>query len=262
MKKLSIEQRFEDAARVRDRIYLLEKTTIKPTIPCRVKAGEVLAQLLDKEEDVRIIDGIDISNISGVYPVGSVVRFVDGQPFKSEYRRYKILLPSKDDVKMLSEIVSRRYKKLLEEKRQLPDMILIDGGIAQANATEKVLNLIGVNIPVVGLAKKQEWLFLPGKIEPIILPPTSSALQVLQRVRDEAHRFATSYHKKIRSISAMHSLLDDVYGIGIKRKKKLILEFGSVEEIIKAEPSYIAKIAGCNVDTVKKWVEQLKHNSR
>ncbi|MBA2123426.1 hypothetical protein B9J78_00535 [bacterium Unc6] len=258
MQKLSDEQKYEQAKIVRDKIYLLEKTVQRLKQSYDVSVPSILGELFETKKDINIIEGIDVSNISGVHPVGSVVRFVRCRPFKSEYRRYRILSSERSDAGMLSEVVHRRYGKLLEEKKQMPDLILVDGGIAQANAAKRILNGLRIlSVCVAGLAKKQEWLFVPGKKEPIVLSRDSASLQALQMVRDEAHRFAMSYHKKIRSRSAIHSILDDISGIGPVRKSRIISEFGSVEGIICAGYEKVAKTAGCSIETAKKWIERM-----
>jgi excinuclease ABC subunit C len=205
----------------------------------------------------RYIEAFDISNISGKLAVGSMVVFEDGAPKKSNYRRYKIETPGPDDYAMMREVLTRRYKKLadaesVDEKgisknkdEPRPDLIVIDGGKGQLNVAVGVLKSLNLtNIPVIGLAKEFEHIFIPGFQTPIILPGNSKALHLLMRVRDEAHRFAVTYHKKLRSKEIEGSPLDHIPGVGPKRKLRLIRHFGSMENIQKATPHEIAEVGG------------------
>jgi len=147
------------------------------------------------------IEAFDISNISGSNIVGSMVTFYGGAPLKSDYRRFIIrsLAGKPNDVGALAEIVKRRYSGALAKKLPDPDLVMIDGGLAQANAGERALADSGrKTIPVIGLAKKEEQIYFPGRAKPLTLPRTSPALQLLQRLRDEAHRFAITFHREKR----------------------------------------------------------------
>ncbi len=177
------------------------------------------------------IEAVDISNIGGKKAVGSLVVFNDGKPSKKDYRRFRIKTEGPDDVGMIREVVLRRYSKVDTP----PDLLLVDGGKGQVNAAVDVLKgLELVDFPVIGLAKEHEHIFLPGRQSPLILPLDSEALKLLMRIRDDAHRFAVSYHKKLRKKSLKGSILDDVPGVGEKRKRLMLERFGSVEEIKKA----------------------------
>lgn len=160
--------------------------------------GELQRTLGLKELPFRI-EAFDISNISGTLAAGSLVVFKGGEPDKNEYRRFRIKRVRRiDDYAMISEVIERRYRRLLKERKILPDLILIDGGKGQLNAASKVLKRLRVELPVASLAKEYEHLFIPGRPHPIILAKNSSALYLLKQIRDEAHRFALTYHRKLR----------------------------------------------------------------
>lgn len=182
------------------------------------------------------IEGFDISNIQGKDAVASMVCFVNGKPKKSEYRHFNIRAKdTPDDFIMMQEVVSRRYKRLLTEKKPLPDLILIDGGKGQLSSAVEALNKLGIkNQPIIGLAKRLEEIFIPGKSEPINIPKRNSGLRLLQQIRDETHHFAITHFRKRHKKSTMKSVLDDVNGIGPKRKKNLLKTFGSLRKIKKA----------------------------
>ena len=191
------------------------------------------------------IEAFDISNIQGQMAVGSMVVFENGRPKKSDYRRFKVREIDKiDDYAMLQEIVGRRYKKLLSESKKFPDLILIDGGKGQLSAVNKILSELNLNLPIISLAKKEEEIFKIDSVKPIILQDNSVALFLLQRIRDEAHRFAIAYHRRIRSKELRNSKIDVIPGIGKKRKNKLLEYFKSVEEIQNASIDEIRKIPG------------------
>ncbi|MCX5782701.1 MAG: excinuclease ABC subunit UvrC [Elusimicrobia bacterium] len=197
---------YEKAAELRDRITAIktlgERVTlreIKPEdLPDSLKFTEKLKELknvLDLSRWPIVIEGFDISNISGAESVGSMVRFQNGQPDKNEYRKYKIKTVSGiNDFAMLKEVVLRRYRYFKSQNKQFPDLILVDGGKGQLSMAQEVLKDLKLKIPAVSLAKKEEEIFVPGKKNPIRLPSDSQALQLLQSIRDEAHRFALSYH--------------------------------------------------------------------
>lgn len=182
------------------------------------------------------IEGFDISNIQGQEAVGSMVVFADGKPLKSDYRRFRIrTVWQANDVAMMAETVRRRYSGTLKDKLPVPDLILIDGGKGQLSAARAVLAELGLaQVPTFGLAEEQEELYTEGCLEPIRLPRDSVALQLLQRVRDEAHRFALSYHRALHHHNALKSELDEVPGIGPRRRRALLLHFGSLEKLRQA----------------------------
>ncbi len=192
------------------------------------------------------IEGFDISNTGGDESVGSLVVFKDGKPCKSEYRKYKVkTVHGPNDVASLEEIISRRYSRLTREKGEPPDLILIDGGLGQMFSAKKALNRLGLQeIPVISLAKKKETVFTENNIEGINLPHTSPALKLLQKIRDEAHRFAVSFHRLRREKKSFSSQLDNVPGIGPKRKFRLLKAFDSIETMKEAGPEKLQKLVG------------------
>jgi len=200
----------------------------------------------------RAIAACDISNIGKDYAVGSVVYFSDGVPKKSEYRRMRVkTVAGQDDFSMMKEIVGRYFTHLAENGKDNPDLILIDGGKGQLNAALEALKDLNISDQqAVSLAKKFEEVYLPGRPQPISLPKTSSSIKLLRKIRDEAHRFAVTYHRKLRSRKLQESELDVIPGIGAKRKMDLLAAFGSVERIkkstledLRATPNIPEKVA-------------------
>lgn len=192
------------------------------------------------------IEGFDISNIGGEESVGSLVVFENGRPQKNDYRKYKIkTVAGPNDVASLQEVIRRRYKRILEEKKDFPDLILVDGGKGQLNAARGALEELGVgNLPVVSLAKKKETIFAPDRKKGISLERTSPALKLFQNIRDEAHRFAISFHRLRREKRSFESRLDNIPGLGKKRKAALLDKYKDLKEIKKAAPEDLAKIIG------------------
>lgn len=214
---------------------------------------EVKGALLDLKKYLGIpripkrIEAFDISNISGKMAVGSMVVFENGAPKKNHYRRYKIETEGPDDYAMMREMLERHYTGLLEDKGHSPDLVLVDGGKGQLNVATEVFNSLGVkDVPVIGLAKEFEHVFIPQTPSPLILPRNSEALLLLQRIRDEAHRFAINYHKTLRSKEFEKSRLDEIVGVGNKRKIKLLKHFGDISKIEEASVNDIAKVDGIN----------------
>lgn len=220
---------------------------LEQTSPNQIKeALDELEEVLDLPTKPRIIEGFDISNIQGTDPTAGMVHFLEGMPFKKYYRHYKIQLKSTpDDVGMMKEVVHRRYKSLIERGTTLPDLILIDGGKPQLNGAYSILTELNIdNIPIIGLAKRLEEIYVPGRKNPIILPLDSPGLLLLQRVRDEAHRFGLRLHRKLREKRAIKSILDDIPGIGPTRRTNLLKTFGSVEGIKSAKVEDVSKVVG------------------
>ncbi|MBL7999995.1 MAG: excinuclease ABC subunit C, partial [Candidatus Kapabacteria bacterium] len=185
----------------------------------------------------RRIECFDNSHLQGTDYVSSMVVFVDGRPKKSEYRKYKIKsFTGNDDFRAMQEVVERRYSRLLEEKQTLPDLIIIDGGKGQLSHAYEILSGLGMakNVPVIGLAKRLEEVFLPGESDSIILPRTSSSLRLIQQLRDEAHRFAITFHRELRSKRTLQTSLTDIPGIGDKTAHKLLTTIGSVDTVAKS----------------------------
>jgi excinuclease ABC subunit C len=181
-----------------------------------------------------------------------MVVFEDGKPAKKEYRRFNIkTVVGANDFASMQEIIGRRFRRAAEVKEEsdgkwavLPDLVIIDGGKGQLNAALEALNETGMSVPICGLAKENEELFLPGRPDPILLPRDSQALFLVQRIRDEAHRFAITFHRAKRSKAAIHSRLDDVAGIGPTRKKALIRKFGSVKGVQNATLEELTSVEG------------------
>ena len=212
---------------------------------------EVKGALLDLKKYLGIpripkrIEAFDISNISGKMAVGSMVVFENGTPNKKFYRKYKIKTPGPDDYAMMREMLERRYTHLVDDKGPVPDLVLVDGGKGQLNIATDVFKTLDIhNIPVIGLAKEFEHVFIPQTPSPLILPRDSEALLLLQRIRDEAHRFAVNYHKNVRSKEFEKSVLDEIPGVGNKRKINLLKHFGDVSNLEKASVTDIAMVQG------------------
>ena len=205
------------------------------------------------------IEGFDIAQLDGTNPVASLISFWNGNPDRKNYRKFhvKTLQGAIDDFQSMKEVTARRYSRLMNEGAEMPDLILIDGGKGQVNAVHSVLSALGLDIPIVGLAKKEEELFLPHTSDPILLPRGSSALRVLQAVRDETHRFATGFNQKLRSKVLKLTTLEGIPGIGQRRSQRLLKEFGGLEELAVAEPSEIALRGGISeslAETVKTYL--------
>lgn len=201
-----------------------------------------LVKALRLKSPPRSIEAYDVSNIGGKESVGSLVVFENGRARKDAYRRFKIkTVQGQDDFAMMGEIVGRRFKKLRVEGKAPPDLVLIDGGIGQLNCARKVIRKYFKGVPVFGLAKRMDELHLP-RGGTLMLPRGSSGLHLLQRVRDEAHRFAITYHRKLRGKKISESILDDIRGLGEKRKMELLRYFGSVERIKSATIEEMSRV--------------------
>ncbi len=239
-------------------------------IPHSVKA---LQRDLRLAKPPRRIECFDVSNIQGADAVASMVTFVDGRPLKNDYRRFKIrTVVGPDDFASMREIFERRYKRLLEEGGILPDLIVVDGGKGQLSSAVAVLENLGLkepatelprptshipSLPVIGLAKRLEEVYLPGVSEPQSIPKTSSGLRLLQRIRDEAHRFAITYHRTLRTKRTLQTELDLIKGIGKKRAKELLEAFGSVQGVKFATEDQLAEIVGPKIASkIKEYFEE------
>ena len=223
-----------------------------------------LASALGLEEAPLRIECFDISNTGPSEVVGSMVVFEDGLPKKSDYRRYKLrTLQGQDDFASMKEVVFRRAKRLAEDRKSKGfrydvGLVLVDGGPGQLSAARAALEEAGEpDVPVAALAKRLEEVYLPGRKEPVVLPRDSEALFLLQRIRDEAHRFALSYHRKRRNLAAFSSPLDSVKGLGQVRKKRLLEAFRSLDEIANAGPEELAVRAGLPLKVARAVQEAL-----
>jgi excinuclease ABC subunit C len=193
------------------------------------------------------IECFDNSNTMGTNPVAACVVFRNGQPSKKEYRHFNIkTVEGPDDFSSMEEIVFRRYRRMLDEKNPLPQLAIIDGGKGQLSSAMKSLDKLGLRdkITVIGIAKRLEEIYFPGDSVPIYLDKNSISLKIIQRLRNEAHRFGITFHRDKRSASALKSELDDIKGIGPKAKESLLKHFGSVEKIREASPDELKKIVG------------------
>jgi excinuclease ABC subunit C len=192
------------------------------------------------------IEGFDIAQLDGKHPVASLISFKNGLPDRKQYRYFKLrtVVGVVDDFAAMREAVRRRYSRLIREGKELPDLVLIDGGIGQVNAAKGVLDELGMDCDLVGLAKRDEELWLPRARDPVRLSKTSEALKVLQFVRDETHRFATSLNQRLRSGDLFFSILESVEGIGPKRAAAIMKAYVSVEKIASAEAEAMAERCG------------------
>jgi excinuclease ABC subunit C len=282
MKGASAQLDFERAAQLRDTLADLRHTTRKTkafdripySLPMAIDPERDLreiAQLLQLPKPPERIEGFDISNISGTFAVASMVSFQQGKPDRSNYRRFKIkTVTGQNDFACMAEAIRRRYARLLAESTAYPtpqtnpacaerpsmpdiqpqtpwpDLILIDGGKGQLNAATTELSRLGLNhLPIVGLAKEFEEIYRSGENTPLRLPMHSGALKLLQRVRDESHRFANTFNAQLRLKKISESILDEFPGIGERRKTALLKKFGSVQRLCAASEEQIATVAGC-----------------
>ena len=232
------------------------KLSTQPT-----KMVEALQQALNLSVPPLRIEGFDISHYQGKQTVASMVYFENGAAKRSGYRKFNVrtVEGKPDDFQSMREVVERRYKRLLEEQAVLPDLILIDGGKGQLSAAKGVLNELGLNnIPIIGLAKRLEEVFIPGYSQAQNIPKTSPAVILLRRIRDEAHRFAITFHREKRGKSMVKSVLDDIPGIGETRRKKLLSTFGSVQKISGHSAEEIAKQAGVPLKLAQQILDILK----
>jgi excinuclease ABC subunit C len=208
------------------------------------KATLALARALELPARPARIECFDISHLQGAETYASCVVFVDGEPKKDEYRLFRIERPGIDDFASISEAVTRRYARATEEDRALPDLLLIDGGKGQLSAALAALDRIGVEMPAAGLAKREEEIFVPGRSAPILLSRTNAGLKLLQRARDEAHRFGLRSHRRARGKRALESPLLAVPGLGPSRVRALLSAFGGAEAVLAASEDAIAAVSG------------------
>ncbi|HKQ62694.1 MAG TPA: excinuclease ABC subunit UvrC [Candidatus Polarisedimenticolaceae bacterium] len=211
-----------------------------------VSALEALAAALELDEPPYRIECFDVSNIQGADSVASLVVWEGGRARRSDYRSFNIRgVTGPDDFASIAEAVTRRYRRLIAEDRRLPDLVLIDGGAGQLGSAVAALARVGLPmLPVAALAKREEELYLPGRREPLRLPRQSPALQLLQRIRDEAHRVALDRHRRRRARRTLRSGLTELPGIGPATARKLLRAFGSFEAVRRADPAELRKVAG------------------
>lgn len=194
-----------------------------------------LQKALQLASPPQVMECFDISNISDNHKVASMIHFNEGVPAKDHYRKYRIVgVQGQDDFASIAEAVRRRYARILKEQRRIPDLIIVDGGKGQLSAAyDELCKLQLQKIPLIGLAKENEEIYRPFETRPLLLPKSSGALKLLQRIRDEAHRFANQYNELLYRQKMTESILDDCPGISASRKKLLLTHFGSVEKIKK-----------------------------
>ena len=246
-------------------------------------SGSALAEIAEQLELAELplrIECFDISNIQGTSMVASMVVFEDGQPKKSDYRRFSIDDDNGfDDTRAMHHVITRRFKRYLDEKNidvaeataqgasrpkfaYPPQLVVVDGGKPQVNAAAKALRELGItDIALCGLAKRLEEVWLPNNSEPIIFPRHSEALYLLQKVRDEAHRFAINFHRSKRSKVMLESLLDQISGLGEVRRKSLLTHFGSVTALKSATLSELSAVPGIGEKMAKTIIDQIKNQS-
>ncbi len=253
MAEAALGENFEKAAKLRDIQTNLEgvfgrrnRAFSRPELPGGAPgpaAVRALGRALGMTTLPDRIIGFDISNILGKLAVASLVAFKGGKPDRANYRRFRIrTVHQSDDFAMMHEVLTRHFGRLLEEKRPLPDLVMVDGGKGQLSAAVDALIEIGCPpLPVIGLAKRNEEIFLPGRSEPVCLDRHDPALRMLQALRDEAHRFAITYHRELRHKRIEQSRLDEIPGIGPNRKRELLRAFGSLEALKKATAEEIAE---------------------
>ena len=286
---------FEKAATLRDVLDNLRKT-LSPTrqfsrgrgVPTTVKPTEDLADLgeaLGLEGPPRVMECFDISNVSSNHIVASMVRFTNGQPDNQNYRRYRIrTVTGQDDFASMAEVVYRRYSRILREnlgeetefsqeplieaqrrlakegkaKIILPDLVIVDGGKGQLSSAFKQLRTLGLQeLPLIGLAKQHEEVFFPGQSDSLRISHDRGALKLLQRIRDEAHRFANGYNELLYRRRMKESALDDCPGMSPRKKELMLKKFGSVARIKKASPAEIAAIPGISEKFAQSLLERL-----
>jgi len=218
------------------------------------KATLALAKALDLDRRPARIECFDVSHLQGAETYASCVVFLDGEPAKDEYRLFRIEGTRPDDFASISEAVTRRYVRARHEGSPLPDLLLIDGGKGQLAAALSALDRLGLDVPAAGLAKRQEEIFVPGRSAALVLPRRSAALKLLQRARDEAHRFGLRSHRRARDRRALESPLLGVPGLGPARVRRLLSAFGGAEAVLAASEEALAVVAGKDVAAkVVRW---------
>ena len=227
-----------------------EMTLIEKDEQRTLKANDELKEIL-KLKNLNRIDLFDNSNLFGDFSVSAMVVFKNGLPAKKEYRKFKISIDKNDDYNTMKEVLYRRYYRMLIEKSEKPDLIIVDGGINQINACKEIMQLLNLNIKICGLRKNDKHrtkdLIDGDTLEEIKIDKTSNVFHYLTRMQDEVHRFTINYHRQIRSKGSISSVLDNIDGIGVKRKKELIKKYGSVVKIKEAKIEELKKIIPENI---------------
>jgi len=227
--RFMVRTRYSDA-RTNEALMQLESALALPRPPLRIEC-------------------FDISTLHGTHSVGSMVVFADGQPERSSYRRFKVRLDTGEanDVAMMREVLTRRFSEANRSDQRFasqPHLVVVDGGKPQLSAARQALDDAGVNVPIVGIAKRDEEIWVEWSDAPVVLPDGSPSLYLIKRVRDEAHRFAIEYHRLLRSKAMTTGILDEVPGIGPKRKRDILKHFGSMKKLRLASAEEIAAVPG------------------
>jgi len=244
----------------------LEMETVTPSrYESRRQGLQELEEALELEGPPWRIECVDISNTQGKQAVGSLVVFEQGLPKKEQYRKFRIRSgDTPDDFRMMHEVLTRRFAEEGTKKQYeaIPDLLVVDGGKGQLSAACRALREMGMEgrVPVVGLAKQHEWIFQPEQKEPVVLAPGSKGLSLITHLRDEAHRFAITYHRKLRGKSVSASPLDQAPGVGPSKKKALLSHFGSLQKLMKATPEEISEVEGMG-PKLSRALHSYLHNS-
>ncbi len=273
MQTAAADRKYEKAAELRDVVFALEASLKKTR-----KFERVLLPKKDVKADLKLIqeaiglkriprrmECFDISHISGTFVVASMVHFEDGISNKSQYRRFKIKsFEGNDDFRSMEEVVGRRYRRMAQEGKSFPDLVIIDGGQGQVSAAIKAFLLLDLDPPeIVGLAKKHETIIFPDERPPLRLPLINGGLQLLQRMRDEAHRFANTFNADLRSKKIRESILEDFSGLGPKKRALLLNHFGSIDKIKKASVEELQELEGIGEKTAVRLLDFLaEHYSK
>lgn len=258
-----IKKKLVDMATLNSKIYLEQEIITYERLEYRTNiANEELKELLNMNS-LKRIDLFDNSNLFGSYAVSGMVVYKEGLPSKKDYRKYKVYVEKNDDYNTMKEVVYRRYQRALVEHTELPDLIIVDGGINQINAVKDTLKELNLIIKVAGLKKNDKHMtndLIDGDTYNVIqIDKDSNVFHYLTRMQDEVHRFAISYHRQIRSKWSISSVLDEIEGIGNVRKKELIKKYGSINKIMEASIEELSKTIPLNVaENLKKYLEERK----
>ncbi len=246
MQHFSEERRFEEAATVRDEIQALSGVSLRNQRSGPLAQLEEAQKLLRLKTLPRRIEAFDISNVFGTSACGSMVCFVDGMPYKDGYRRFRIKeVVGIDDYEMMREVIRRRYVRVKRENLEKPDLVIVDGGRGQLSAARGVLKEIGfAEVPAIGIAKRFERIYQSDRSDTIELPKNSKLLHLIQRIRDEAHRFAITYHHLLREKSQGASVLMTIPGLGPRKRQELLCHFKSIDELKQASREKLMEVRG------------------
>jgi len=265
-------KQFEKAAEYRDIIFALEASLRKTrkferhAAPKEDKSQTLdqLREILDLPTRPFAIECFDISHISGTFVVASMARFENGIPNKQQYRRFKIRsFEGNDDFRSMEEVVGRRYRRLHQEGKPFPDLVVIDGGKGQVAAAVKAFLIQDLEVPpLVGLAKKEEAIIFADEREPLLLDANCRALRLLQRLRDEAHRFANTYNADLQSKKLKESLLDDFPGLGPEKRSRLLTRFKSIDGLRQAKIEELVTVEGIGRITAERLQKFLDTNRK